>query len=147
MKAQESEVGKLGKPLKDELEETGRGFKGSVLIENLGNHIRASERQHSANKLGRQARWTQVNHSGLLADTDVKQPVPIADDRLHKDGPTISRSAFDCSGSKFSLGEDTLDEFLGRKQSYHSPAPENLPATVYLSRCILHCDQEVHCKT
>jgi hypothetical protein len=83
----------LNDVLDKEIIDYGRCPKTTVLIENLGNQARASERVHSASKLGRRARWHQAICGKLCEDYDIKQAVIEPAD--HIDAPAVSKSTFE----------------------------------------------------
>ena len=112
--------------------DTSRAFRSTKIIEDAGNRLRSVERVHSANKLGRIARWFQLVHSPLLAESDRKQVQTTPTDRAQALA-CISKNIFMCEKGKFSLGEDAMQDFMDRKGRWHSPAPDMLYECIMLT--------------
>ena len=134
----EKYVLELSDVLDKEIIDYGRCPKTTVLIESLGSQARASERVHSASKLGRRARWHQAICGKLLEDYDIKQAVIEAAD--HIDAPAVSKSMFEPpSNAVFSLGPTYLEDFMSEKLKFESVAPSREVDSVILLDSLLEC--------
>ena len=134
--AAENDFGSLPTVLEQEVRDTFRCLKSTKIVEDFGNKLRASERQHSASKLGRVSRWHQLVHSNLVEENDMRQVSPDAPDAI-KAPSVLSKASFVCDKSKFSLGNETYNDFLEKQKVWHSPAPEFLSDCVFLTRSAL----------
>jgi len=113
-----------------------RSQSSTKLIEDIGNVMRASERQHTASKLGRMSRWHHTAHCQVLPEADLQQPTISSNDRVEALA-SVKKNVFDCSQADFSLGKESLDDFIEKKTTYHSPAPEHLHQSIDLLGALL----------
>lgn len=113
-----------------------RCMKSTKLIEDLGNQLRTAERQHIAAKLGRVARWHQMVNGGVLADSDLRQLEPTAQDKVNSKA-SLPKGIFTPSSGSFSLGGRVTEQFVSRAVKWASPAAEHLSDTVLLTRAAI----------
>ena len=115
--------------VKDEMIPATRTFATSKYVEATNSIVVDCARQSKAGMLGVKAKWHRVLTSGVLKEADRLGVQHTIEDQRASRGCKISKTFFDAARSKFSLGEEMLENV--ERKDYDSRAfKENFNFTI-----------------
>lgn len=119
-----------------EIQASARSFRSSKAVEDSFNVLRESERQHKASKLGRVARWHCVRTSGVLEDSDRRQPQIVESDKDLK-GRVVPAGVFESHKENFSLGQEKAERFKRTPRPWAAPKPDDFHQVAVATSALL----------